>query len=598
MKKSMIKRALLMAVVCVAAASADAVEYTNADYSGDLASDGAWSGGVVPTGQDIEFKKKTGRTTATSDVSFKFVSVTGPEATAADPKKFTFDMRNSASGASSDPRKIALKNLDVLAGAKNFTLEIKGGLWDFSHGDNYYYMPRLIGGNWDTSVQSNRIVVSDGAVLTNMCSASAGMLQWGCCNSFILTGDGTVAWVNNSEITPFNYGLENRFEIRDGAKMYGWQLQLKEGRSSGNFKKNRMVVTGEGSLLKLYNHFGDCGVGVGYSGSVGCELEVNDHAGLLVKNSYGGVPLRIGGSGSAGTRNNSMYVDNYATVTSGVVCVGSDVGAMTNLLFIGKGATYWATGALQIGVASNACANTLVVSNGTLRATSFDIGHQFSAGQTVKFIGPETKAIFTSMSGNGVALFHAGTHDNLLEFNCTTQKWTSTTEGPWRINIGGYVGQTASALQTSNNVVRLADSSLLHVAWCSVGWTNGVGTVSNPGNMLEISGGSRLQCDNFYCYPDNILKIKVPKEGLAEIPIACSWIYMYEGSILDIDVSEWTDGDKCTVLYSSWNDLRSRIDDSVIAAANEKLAGKAKLYWKNSQTLMLKRLYGLTILFK
>ena len=590
-----------VAVIAVVALKAGAVEFTNADGSGDLASPGAWAGGVVPTNAAIHFTNVTGTVSASADVKFKTANFVNTAGTAANPISLTFDMRNEATAAEPGPRKVNLWSLDVKNG-RYYTIALKGGEWDFNAGGQWvtYNHVHLMGGD-DTTITSNRVVISDGAVLKGMVP-NYSLMERQRRSSIALTGQSS--FTISGTCIPFDRGRENAIEVRDGSTLKVGILKFGCGGTSSFVSSNRIVVTGSESLMRVSGSYQADGCAIGYSKDTerGCAaniLEVKDRASFLARTTSGDNTVQIGMQ----TPYNEVRVDSGASMAAGNLRVGAGSGASRNLLFVGNEASYScsesAYSPMYVGYAAGANENRIVVSNGTLSGKCFRVGHAESSGNAVEILGPKANVVLDS-DGNHNGFFRDGSHDNLVALSCTTQDWSAAAKGPYRLTIGGIDDPSKTERPASNNVFRLARAAQVSLESLKVGWTNGVGTVSNPGNALEISDTARVLLRTLVCYPENTIRLKVPEGGYEKTPVSGSLFSMYAGSVLDVDVSAWTKGPTRCVLFKSpdWTEWIGSIDPSVIAAANEKLAGKARLYWRDRQTLMIARKTGLSIVVR
>lgn len=537
----------------------------------DVAKAGSWQGGKLPgtTSTDIALFQNLNKTlTAGADSTFGLMQY---NCVGSMPSvNLVFDMTDAAAGiADGDgPRKINV--LGMRLESNNTSVELKGGLWNFATPTQY---PA-----WNViySTASNAVLtLSSGAVITNI--AAAGYNHFSAARNSAIRLVGGSKWYGKSSLWPFKGGTGNVFHVGDGSYVSAAGLDL--GRLDGTTTQlcdNRLEVVGAGTKMRITTATANVGGSSAYGGaSNGNELLVTNQAQVTVTSAT------IVGPGSF--RNLVRLVDR-ATYDAQAFVVGGQVGSTGNVVRV-EGAASLTTAKLTVG--RGADGNSLLVDNGSVTGSELVLGEVNSSSRGCSNLVRVTGA-------NSVFKMTGGMVFGRGDFN------TLEVDGA-NLNLGCSVefsySDAASQYKNRGNKVVLKNGAVLTAENFRLGSATDCGE-----NALEISESARLSATWLMAYSNDVVRIKIPSNGLAQPAVSVlSYLTFKDTTCLDIDASDWTGGPRTCVLMRSQYGTSEQINfnRAMLEATNARLGGRyAVSVTTDGKGLQIRRLTGLGIVIR
>ena len=449
-----VKSLCYVALVAAAAGSAAAANFPDADDSHDIASAAAWGGTLPGESENVAFTNWSSKTFyAGNDV--KFGNLLNNQRGGYNYTT-TFDMTGTPG------RRLNFTGFSIVgAGIGHIHHVFKGGYWDF--GGGYFN-----NGGGSSYGDNRTFMISDGAVITNtsycvLGYTAQGKLRLELSGASRFHVGGEFKFANNKTAS----GNENWLKVTEGSKMTvggtmtregsvnSWAGSLVNQPEGGLFYKDYVIVDGEGSELKMlstsYNYYG------GQGGSA-----------TIVSN--GGYLLNRGSAvfGARYTRNNLLRVEkNGSAVFEGAFYIGwgqdaSDT-AITGLrhhrIEVLDGGSLWCKGVFYLSYRAFCSGNTLLVSNGTFRAATFQMSDNQGAGT-----GYATN-ILVVLQGENASL---SSDNSYAMFNCSHSEY--------RVEHGARFCPRSSFSWTTDgqhdNVLRVRDGGMLTNVWTNTSIDN------------------------------------------------------------------------------------------------------------------------------
>ena len=625
------KTVIAACFVAAAAGSAAAANFPDADGSHDIASPAAWGGTLPGESEDVAITNWSSKTFyAGNDVTFGNL-VNGQRG--GYNYTTTFDMTGTPG------RRLNFKGFSAGGkGVGHLHHVFKSGYWDFGGGD-------FNNGGGSSYGDNRTFVISDGAVITNVGSCILGYtaqkkLRLELSGASQLHVGGTFKFANNRTAS----GDESWLKVTEGSKMTVGGTMTREGnveswagslvnQPEGNlFYKDYVIVDGEGSELKAlrtdYNYYG------GQGGSA----TIVSNGGYLLNRGNAVFSARY-------TRNNLLRVEkNGSAVFEGVFYNGwgqdaSDT-AITGLrhhrIEVLDGGSLWCKGVFYLSYRAFCSGNTLLVSNGTFRAATFQMSDNQGAtvgyatnilvviqGENASFSSDNNYAMF-NCSHSEYRVEHGarfqprgsfsytteGQHDNVLRVRyggMLTNVAISTTMGnpksdgfaAWNNKIiaeaGGIVTGQAVYVQGSNCVFRVDDSLAmldgdlnamsLHVGTMDTsGWYGGYTTncaLEVAGTTPKVRLGGKLSVSN-----GSRILFELPETGYAggeAIIVAGRDVQINSGCGIEFSGADAmyarlvADGVRANYVLIENPDDKGFVSDDVVAAAQASLGQSFKL---------------------
>lgn len=296
---------------------------------------------------------------------------------------------------------------------------------------------------------SNRLLIADGAIVTNTFAAGNALLIGGSYNSMEVVNGGKVYW-------------------QSGGILFG----------QGPVRDNRILIGGGGGASYLFSAAGtlqvpQSGSTVANHGIMVTNAVWDAATVLLGRNASTGNYIRVFAGGLVNFNNNALAIadsgpgiGNYVIIDRGVVSnvngitVGGGGGAVSNTLAVLNGGQVWNRGALTVGGAA----------------------------------GAQHNAVKIGGSGNASAASHAAVSVGAAGagFNSIT-----ATNAKW------WSGATTIGNTSSNNAVAILANS----AWDVNAGTISIGVAPGTGNVLTVSGGLVTNVGSIAVAAANLLRL-------------------------------------------------------------------------------------------
>ena len=350
----MIKELSCIALAAIIGFVSFADTFPNA--GGDIADETEW-GGPVPSAVVLN---KTGTYTVGSDISLSTMSLDGGEV--------TLDLTDSSSGNVTISGS-GNNGFYITTGGDNTTNYIKGGFWDFL-GTGSFGVSKT--GTTSGCAKYARLVVSDGAVLTNCNSVKVSFCGAPCNDELILTGKGTtvhtIGMVNILRNAASTDGAGGHLSVLDGASFL-WPTTGGNEFYVDYCYSDAQQASVDASVLVS-------GAGSFFSGNV-LRLGGRYRTGASVSICNGGA-LKLTGKMHIGYEKSSLNacvsVVSNGTANVGSVSVGGHITAHGGKLIVADGGSYSATDYIYC----SGDGNGMIISNGTASCATF----RFTAGES------------------------------------------------------------------------------------------------------------------------------------------------------------------------------------------------------------------------
>jgi len=241
--------------------------------------------------------------------------------------------------------------------------------------------------------------------------------------------------------------------------------------------------------------------------------------------------------------------------------------------------------AKKITVGRGANGNSLIVDNASVKGTELLLGDLYGnvrgCGNLVRVAGANS-----SFAVTGGVVFGNGDNNTFevdgvnLSLNCSVE-----------------FSSADSKYANRGNTVRLKNGTQLST------YNFRLGSYTDKGeNTIDISGGSRLSAYWLMAYSNDVVRIKIPANGLSKPAIDVqSYLTFKDTSVLDIDASDWKDGARTCVLMRSQYGTASQIalNKKMIDATNARLGGNYVVsVSENGKELLLYRRTGMCVILR
>lgn len=555
--------------------------------TGDIADKSSWGGEFPGTTRNdyATFKDMTDKTlTSSTDMTFGILKF-----------QRTGELAKSSLLFQPTGKTIGLQGM-LFAGG-DISVELKGGLWNFfASSEGNWNLPRINSGS------NNQLILSSGTIITNVANGGYPWMEGQNNSSVILSGGSQIHC--RGGFFPFNGGSGNTFQVLDGSYFKCSAMELgRIGTRSQIPVGNRLVVAGRGSFLRATGR-SYIGGGNGTEGTAGNEMYVTNHAGAILYSGtwYSGDSVIVGTM----TQKNRLVIDDYSTVTSSFLTVGLQAGASNNFAYVGNNSRLvvragGTSGNLVLGAAAGADGNTLVVDRGEVSiAATLSVGLAGSVGNAVIISNGVVSCNNLSFAGSCAFLRLMGPSASLSLRNTTGLLFCRSSQTT--VELDGANWSNAPSVEFSSSGYGNADNALRLVGGATYSTVNvRLGSSDDAGgHVLYVADNSQLAVSGWlFAYPNDTVRIKIPRLGLTRPAVNSTWqIDLKKGSVLDLDVSEWTTGKSCTLMMASSAE-NFKVDQSVIDAANAKLSGKCKIALSaDGKSLVARRLTGLVLVVK
>ena len=476
--------ALALSAAAMLPIAAEAVNFPDADGSHDIASSTAWGGALPTTETEVAITGKTQTVTANSDVMLSSALLKNGLATGYN-YTLTFDMTEQPD------RKLYFSGFNQ-GGAKVRTA-FKGGYWDL--GGRYF----CNAGNTTGAYGDNKFVtISDGAVITNTAACSLAYTANQKNLRLSLSGQSQlhIGGVFNFAQTETGSPSTNIVEVTDGSVMtvagkFQWDNPSVSWGNAVDYR-DYVIVDGEGSSLKLLS-------------SDAARFKMKGGGAMIIRNN-GALSAKTLVMGWKYTRNNLLRVESGASASADSIYMSGYYGAAGNTYLsspdaavdglrnkrveVLNGGTLQVSGTFCMAYGESQSGNTLVVSNGTFKASIFALAQANGAGtstnQCVYIQGPD-------------AVFDIPAVNNNAMFTCSHSEWN--------VELGAKFMPSATFSYTidrlHDNVLRVASgASLTNVAITTSKMTTGT-SIATWNNRLVAESGAVVTGQYVYVVGSN-----------------------------------------------------------------------------------------------
>lgn len=428
--------------------------------AGDISVASTWGGNLPGAADAMEFNLP-GTYTASADMTVSTVT--------ASVDGVVFDFSETPS------RKITLSSPGVpfMFFGNGASAELVGGTWFFSGAG-------AINSTASGRHKNSHLRLSSGCVVTNVGTCRVGF--GGDAGSAVTLSGESKLYAREIILNAYAYNTMSTLSVLSGSVVtFGsGQFTLDGGSAAvhGNVASNKVLVSGAGSLL---TSTGSKAVNIG-SASEGHCLEVRDGGAIRLPN---GNRISVGMQ-SLGASFNRLAVGPDGTLeTTGSIVLGDTNGSVGNIFDVDTGGVVIATnGTILVGGETSATTgNCMTVKNATLMFKQLTIGKAASSvSNRVCISGADTVFTNANFTSARVSFFGKGHHN---EFVLDGVSWTVAKA------VGfGYLENN----QSPSNTIRLVNGAALTV---SEAFFVGDYAIAH-GNVLEISGGSTLDCTALY----------------------------------------------------------------------------------------------------
>nr|MCR5840411.1 hypothetical protein [Kiritimatiellia bacterium] len=500
--------ALALSAAAMLPIAAEAVNFPDADGSHDIASSTAWGGALPTTETEVAITGKTQTVTANSDVMLSSALLKNGLTTDYN-YTLTFDMTEQPD------RKLYFRGFNQ-GGAKVRTA-FKGGYWDL--GGRYF----CNAGNTTGAYGNNKFVtISDGAVITNTAACSLAYTANQKNLRLSLSGQSQlhIGGVFNFAQTETGSPSTNIVEVTDGSVMtvagkFQWDNPSVSWGNAVDYR-DYVIVDGEGSSLKLLS-------------SDIARFKMKGGGAMIIRNN-GALSAKTLVMGWKYTRNNLLRVESGASASADSIYMSGYYGAAGNTYMsspdaavdglrnkrveVLNGGTLQVSGTFCMAYGESQSGNTLVVSNGTFKASIFALAQANGAGtstnQCVYIQGPD--AVFDIPAVNGNAMF-------------------TCSHSEWNVELGAKFMPSATFSYTTDrlhdNVLRVASgASLTNVAITTSKMTTGT-SIATWNNRLVAESGAVVTGQYVYVVGSNCV---------FRVDDAMVWLTEHSGSHVAIGI--------------------------------------------------------------
>ncbi|MBQ3341190.1 MAG: hypothetical protein IJG84_04795 [Kiritimatiellae bacterium] len=371
----MMKRVVYVSMGLGFALTSAAVDFPNADGSGDLASETAW-GEVAHDSSSAVSITASGTYTASSDVTFSKLTVNPPWS-----GSVVFDMTAAGSG------KVTLQGTawDKFSIARDLaSVEFWGGVWDFGSGGSIY-----AGSSTNARNQPHTWRILHGAVVTNV--ATLYVANYDASNTLVVAENSSFSATTVNILSPTQYSLGSGIEILSGGRFKATgAFKTDTGQANSPVGDSYVHVSGASSRLDLAGY-----TYIGYK-CPGNELVVTNGATA----SFTGSAVYLGNS--ATSPSNRMVVADGGTATFGSGTTwymgGDTAGSDGNTFDILDGGSVTFSRVSYMG--NKGRDNVVTVSNATLNCYSLVWGNDGGCSGNSLVVGGTNPVVSASSSLN------------------------------------------------------------------------------------------------------------------------------------------------------------------------------------------------------
>ena len=478
----------------------EAVNFPDADGSHDIASGAAWGGALPTTETEVAITGKTQTVTANSDVTFSSALLKNGLATGTTTGgTLTFDMTGQSN------RKLYFYGFNQ-GGAKVSTV-FKGGYWDF--GGKYFCNAGSSAGAYGSD---KLVAISDGAIITNTAACSLGYVGNQKNLRLSLSGQSQlhIGGMFNFAQTETGSPSTNIVEVTDGSVMtvagkFQWDNPSVSWGNAFDYR-DYVIVDGDGSSLKLLS-------------SDIARFRMRGGGAMVVRNN-GALDAKTLVLGWKYTRNNllrvesgasasvsSVYMSGYYSAAGTTYMSSPDAavdGLRNNRVEVLNGGTLQVGGTFCMAYGESQSGNTLVVSNGTFKASVFALaqanGADTSTNQCVYIQGPD--AVFDIPAVN----------DNAM-FRCSHSEWN--------VELGAKFMPSATFSYTigglHDNVLRVASGASLTNVAITTSMMSKTAAIATRNNRLVAESGAIVTGQYVYVVGSNcVFRVDNAMVGLTE----------------------------------------------------------------------------------